>query len=377
MPYWRLSTFYFFYFAVLGALVPYWGLYLQSLGFSAAEIGSLVALIMLSRIVAPNVWAWIADHRAQRMAVVRLASLLTVVAFAGVFLGTSFWWLALVMLVFSFFWHASLPVLEVLTLDHLGPRASSYGRVRLWGSIGFIVSVAALGPVVDAYGPWWVLPVMLALMVGIWLASLALPEAQVAGRMEVPTPFLKLVLRPPVLVFLLVCFLMQLSHGPYYTFYSIYLEAHGYSKSLIGSLWAFAVICEIGVFLAMPRVLSRYTLRQVLLASFLLAAGRWLLIGMFPQNIPNLIFAQALHAATFGALHAAGMQMVHRFFAGRHHHRGQAIYGTATFGVGGALGSYFSGYAWDSLGGTVTFSFAAVAALAAFVAGVLWMRERP
>jgi PPP family 3-phenylpropionic acid transporter len=376
MPYWRLSTFYFFYFAVLGALVPYWGLYLQSLGFSAAEIGALVALIMLSRIVAPNVWAWIADHRAQRMAVVRLASLLTVVAFAGVFLGTSFWWLALVMLVFSFFWHASLPVLEVLTLDHLGARASSYGRVRLWGSIGFIVSVAALGPVVDAYGPWWVLPVMLALMVGIWLASLALPEAQVAGRMDAPTPFLKLVLQPPVLAFLLACFLMQLSHGPYYTFYSIYLDAHGYSKSLIGGLWAFAVICEIGVFLAMPRVLARYTLRQVLLASFLLAAGRWLLIGMLPQNIPNLIFAQALHAATFGALHAAGMQMVHRFFAGRHHHRGQAIYGTATFGVGGALGSYFSGYAWDSLGGAVTFSLAAVAALAAFVAGAVWMRGK-
>lgn len=376
MPYWRLSGIYFFYFAVLGALVPYWGLYLQSIGFSAAEIGSLMALIMLSRIVAPNVWAWIADHRTRKMAVVRLASLLTLIAFAGVFAGTSFWWLAGVMLVFSFFWHASLPVLEVLTLNHLGTRAASYGRVRLWGSIGFIVSVAALGPVVDAQGPWWVLPVMWALMVGIWLLSLALPEAEVAGRVEATTPFLKLVMRPEVLAFLVACFFMQLSHGPYYTFYSIYLDSLGYSKSLIGGLWAFAVICEIGVFLLMPRLLARFSLRQVLLASFLLATLRWLMIGLFPQSLLLLGIAQALHAATFGALHAAGMQMVQRFFSGQHSHRGQAIYGTATFGAGGALGSYYSGFAWEGLGAPVTFFIAAAAALLAFVIGVLWLKPK-
>jgi PPP family 3-phenylpropionic acid transporter len=376
MPYWRLSGFYFFYFAVLGALVPYWGLYLQSIGFSAAEIGSLMALIMLSRIVAPNVWAWIADHRSHKLTVVRLASLLTLIAFAGVFVDTHFWWLAAVMLVFSFFWHASLPVLEVLTLNYLGKRAASYGRVRLWGSIGFIASVAALGPVVDAQGPWWVLPVMLALMVGIWLLSLALPEAEFAGRVETPTPFFQLVLRPEVLAFLLACLFMQVSHGPYYTFYSIYLDAQGYSKSLIGALWAFAVICEIGVFLLIPRLLARYSLRQVLLASFMLAALRWLMIGYFPQSLPILIVAQALHGATFGALHAAGMQMVQRFFTGRHHHRGQAIYGTATFGVGGALGSYYSGFAWDGLGAATTFTIAAAAAVLAVVVGAIWLKPK-
>ena len=113
MPYWRLAGFYFFYFSVLGALVPYWGLYLQSIGFTPVDIGSLMAVLMLSRIVAPNVWAYIADHRNDRMRVVRVASFLTVLLFTGVFAGTSFWWLALVMLTFSFFWHASLPLIEV------------------------------------------------------------------------------------------------------------------------------------------------------------------------------------------------------------------------------------------------------------------------
>jgi len=150
MPYWRLAGFYFFYFSVLGALVPYWGLYLKSIGFTPVDIGSLMAVLMLSRIVAPNVWAYIADHREDRMRVVRVASFLTVLLFAGVFAGTSFWWLVLVMLAFSFFWHASLPLIEVQVMHHTRNKPGAYGRVRLWGSLGFIASVAALGPVLDA-----------------------------------------------------------------------------------------------------------------------------------------------------------------------------------------------------------------------------------
>ena len=132
MPYWRLSGFYFFFFATLGALVPYWGLYLKSIGFTPVDIGVLMALLMFSRIVAPVIWAWIADHHAQRMRVVRIAALLSVVAFAGVFFGKSFWWLAAVMMVFSFFWNASLPLLEVITLkDRTGPPTR--WPMQFWG----------------------------------------------------------------------------------------------------------------------------------------------------------------------------------------------------------------------------------------------------
>lgn len=375
MPYWRLSSFYFFYFAVLGALVPYWGLYLKSVGFRPADIGSLMALLVVSRIVAPNIWAWIADHREARMTVVRLASLAAVIFFLGVFFGTGFWWLALVMLVFSFFWNASLPVLEVFVMNHTAAHPGAYGRVRQWGSIGFIVAVTALGPVVDAAGPWWVLPAVAALMAGIWLSSLTLPESEMRGAAAHPEPFHKAVLRPEILAFLIACLLMQVSHGPYYTFYSIFLESHGYSKSVIGLLWAFAVLCEIGVFLLMPRLLRRYDVRTVLLVSFVLAAGRWLLIGFFPQDIVLLIVAQALHAATFGSFHAAGMQMVYRFFTGRHQHRGQAIYSTVSFGIGGAAGSFYSGHTWEPLGPATTYAIAAGCALAAFA--VAYWRLRP
>jgi MFS transporter, PPP family, 3-phenylpropionic acid transporter len=376
MPYWRLSGFYFFYFATLGALVPYWGLYLQSIGFTPVDIGVLMALLMLSRIVAPVIWAWIADHHAQRMRVVRIAALITVIAFSGVFFGTGFWWLAGVMMAFSFFWNASLPLLEVITMNHSGGHAGIYGRVRLWGSLGFIASVLALGPIIDGHGPWWVLPSLLLLMGGIWLYSLLLPESEAqaptlhAGRLR------DVLRRPEVAAFLLACFLMQASHGPYYTFYSIYLAASGYSKTLIGVLWAFAVVCEIGVFLSMRWLLHYVSLRVVLLMSFALAALRWLLIGHYPESLTILVIAQALHAATFGSFHASAIQMVYRFFTGRHQHRGQAIYGSASFGLGGAVGSFYSGHTWATLGPTVSFDIAGLLAGLAFVVALLALRER-
>jgi len=374
MPYWRLSGFYFFYFATLGVLVPYWGLYLQSVGFRPVDIGNLVAILMVSRIVAPVVWGWIADHRERRMTVVRLAAFLTVAAFTGTFFGAGFWWLAAVMLLFSFFWHASLPLLEVFVMRHTAARPGAYGRVRLWGSIGFIVSVTALGPVIDARGPWWVLPALLTLMLGIWSFSLTLPESEMKGPAEHAGPFRQVLLRPEVFAFLLACLLMQVSHGPYYTFYSIYLQGHGYSKSLIGGLWAFAVVCEIGVFLLMQRLLARVALRAVLMASFLLAALRWLLIGHYPDNLPVLIAAQTLHAATFGSFHATAMQLVHRFFTGRHQHRGQAIYGSLSFGIGGAVGSFYSGHTWTALGPAMTFNIAAASAGLAFVVALFLIK---
>ena len=382
MPYWRLSGFYLFYFATLGVLVPYWGLYLQSIGFSPLDIGRLVALLMVSRIVAPVIWAWIADHRRQRITVVRLASLLTVIVFIGVFFGKDFWWLAVVMFVFSFFWNASLPLVEVTTMNYLGSQPGAYGRVRLWGSIGFIVSVVALGPVIDRQGPWWVLPALLTLMLGIWVFSMMLPETpgygrkQQAGDIVHPGPIHKIFLRPDTFAFLFICFLMQASHGPYYTFYSIYLEGYGYSKTVIGYLWAFGVVSEIGVFLWMQRLLSRINLRRMLLTSVSLAAVRWIMIGVFPESLMLLILAQGLHAASFGSFHATAIQMVYKFFTGRHQHRGQAIYGSASFGIGGAVGSFYSGYTWDSLGGGATFAIAAAIAGLAFIAAWFWLKPR-
>ncbi|HHO68979.1 MAG TPA: MFS transporter, partial [Gammaproteobacteria bacterium] len=341
--YWRLSGFYFFYFAALGALIPYWGLYLRDLGFGAAEIGELVAIIIATKIIAPNVWGWIADHSGRRMAVVRIGCLLAVLAFAGIFLGHGYGWLALVMSLFSFFWNAALPQFEAVTLNHLGDDTHRYSSIRLWGSIGFIVAVVALGALFDRAGTGW-LPAVLVLLLGaIWLSSLLVPEATAAPPPSDHEPLRRVLAKPAVVSLLLVCFLLQASHGPYYTFYSLYLSAHGYSETAIGQLWALGVVAEIGVFLRMHQWLPRFGARRLLLAATALTALRWLLTAWLVDQAWVMVAAQTLHAASYGVYHAVAIFLVHGLFTGPNQGRGQALYSSLSFGAGGAAGSLAAG----------------------------------
>jgi PPP family 3-phenylpropionic acid transporter len=365
MNYWRLSGFYLFYFASLGTLVPYWSLYLKSLGFGVTEIGELVAILMATKIVAPNVWGWIADHTGRRMLIVRIASLLAAVAFAGVFAGSGYWWLVAVMIVFSFFWNASLPQFEATTMSHLGSDTWRYSSIRLWGSVGFIVTAAGLGPLLDAYGAGVVPAVVMGLFIAIWFSSLAVPESA-AGHLPLDQePLRKVLGRPLVIALLAVCFLMQASHGPYYAFFTLYLEDFGYSRSLIGQLWGLGVIAEIGVFMVMPRLLPRFGARRLLLAAVGLTVVRWLLIALFAAHLPVILFAQTLHAASFGLYHAVAIYMIHALFTGAHQGRGQALYSSLSFGAGGAAGSLVSGYLWTGINPEAMFLLAAVTSLCA------------
>lgn len=374
VPYWRLSGFYGFYFASLGALVPYWGLYLKSQGFNARDIGTLMAIIMATKIVSPNIWGWIADHTGKRMQIVRVGCLLATISFAGVFLHQGFWWLVLVMLMFSFFWNAALPQFEATTFNHLGDDVHRYSNIRLWGSIGFIISVAALGPVLDSQGAQILPVVVILLFAGIWLASLIVPE-QAAQHIPVGHESLVQVLKKPaVLALLAVCFLMQMSHGPYYTFYSIYMEDYGYSRSAIGQLWALGVIAEVVVFVFMHLLVPRFGVRRLLILSLLLASCRWLMIGVFPQALTFIIIAQVLHAASFGIYHACAIQLIHRYFTGRHQGKGQAIYSSLSFGAGGAIGSFYSGIAWDGLSPQAVFVIAAAISMLAMLIAVIWVK---
>jgi len=379
LPYWRLSGFYFFYFALLGATAPFFALYFDHLGFSAARIGELVAIPMLMRCVAPNLWGWLGDATGRRLTIVRLGALCTLASFALIFVSQSYAWLALVMALHAFFWHAVLPQFEVITLAHLRDQAARYSRLRLWGSIGFIVTVVGLGQLfervsLDAY-PW----ALILIMGGIVLGSLWVPNAQPAHREETAAHggFLAQLRRPGVLAFYVCVALMQLSHGPYYTFISIHLEALGYERGLIGQLWALGVVAEILLFLVIPRLLVRCSLRQVLLASFLLAALRWLLLGNLADHLGVLLFAQVLHAATFGSFHVAAIHFVQRSFGARQQGQGQALYASLS-GVGGALGALYSGYCWTALGPAWTFGLASLAALAAAcVTAIRLKEERP
>jgi len=374
MPYWRLSGFYFFYFATLGALVFYWNPYLHSLGYNDAEIGELMAIIMGTRIIAPNIWGYFADRSGKRMQIVRITSLFCVLCFIGVFFASGYWWMVVVMATYSFFWNASLPQFEATTLNHLGEDTNRYNHIRIWGSIGFIVLVVVLGYAFDtisySYLPW----VMCFLLTFIYVFSLLVPEKQIDVDFIDNKPLWQSIKRPEVIYLLLVVCLLQVSHGPYYFYFVRYMKLFDYSHALIGVLIAIGVLAEIFIFLLMRRLLICFGHRSLILIALTLTTMRWLLIAVYPANLNLLILTQTLHAASFGVMHVVSIELIHRYFVGPHQGRGQALYSSISFGLGGVLGSLYCGYVWQAWGeqtqGSVLFYSAALISFIALL--VAW-----
>ncbi len=373
VPYWRLSGFYLFYFATVGIFLPYWGLYLESLGFSPSEIGELMALLVVGKLVAPYLWGWIADHRGNRIGVIRFAGLFSILIFAGVLVTTSFTGLAIVMLVFGFFWSASLPQFGGGTLNHLANEIHAYTRIRLWGSIGFIVTVIILGKALQQFGvaplPW----IALVMIIGIWITSLLAPDDALNEQADQSGSILSVLKQPTVLAMMAVFFLMQVGHGAYYSFYSLYLEKFNYSRTVIGQLWALGVIAEVALFMVMLKLLKRYTLRTLLLVSLIAAVIRWFILAWLPEYGMIVVLIQLLHAATFGIHHAVAIQIVHRYFRGKHQGRGQALYSSVSYGAGSAVGSLLSGYVWEGISPQAAFVVAGIIGLLAIFITWKWV----
>ena len=367
---WRLSRFYFFYYFFVGSFVPYWGIYLQSENFSPSSIGILLSLFQISRIVAPNFWGWLADHTGHRVKWIKLTSFLGLIGFIGVFWAKGFFWIFLVMSALSLFTSSTLPLAESLTLAHLATTDGHYSRIRLWGSIGFIVASLFLGYLIDLQGINILLWVLLITQAIIFFLSNTIPEAKEIHHKKNDLPIWKIIKTPSVVALLIGCTLMVSAHGVLYNFYSIYLKEHGYSSATIGWLWAVGVICEIFIFMLMPKILRRYSLKTILLISLFLGVIRFILIGASPDHFYLLLIAQMFHAATFGSFHAASIEVIAYFFKGRNQSRGQAIYNSVAYGIGGTIGGLGGGYFIQYLGGQLGFMIAAISPLIGFV--VIW-----
>jgi len=260
-----------------------------------------------------------------------------------------------------------MPLVEATTLNYLGSQTARYGRLRSWGSIGFIISVVGLGYAFDYVAISWLLWAGLLSELGILIFSRQLPHSKVVPHHTDVQSVRQILLKPPVLLLFAACFLMAAAHGPYYTFFSIYLVKHGYAKSAVGQLWALGVICEIAVFFLMQKLTQRYSFTRILTASFALAVLRFMLIGWGVDYLFLLLIAQVLHAATFGAYHAASLGLVHETFKGRHQAKGQAIFGSLSYGAGGMLGGLISGPVWQYYGASCLYTCSAGMALSGWL----------
>ena len=371
------AAFYFSYFAFQGLFGPFWGLYLESLAFSTVQISVLMALSTLARIVAPGLWGWLADRRGRRRSIILSTSLLSALAFAFVGLDNGFWWVFVSLAVSHFFWAAALPLVEASTAHLTRATPGRYSRVRVWGSIGFVTLSLVGGALLELIGlrnlPWAVLALLLLIALAAWFV----PEVAAAPRSAVRQSIAGTLRRPQVLALFACCFLLAFGMGPYYTFYSIGLQQAGYGKSAIGWLWSVGVICEIGIFLLMPRLMARFALEQLMLASLLVTALRFVLIALLLAQPAVAVFAQTLHAFTFGVHHAAAVGLIHRYFAEQHQARGQGLYVIASFGVGGSAGGLLGGVLWPHGGVTLTFAVSALVTLIGVLVCWRWLRTPP
>jgi PPP family 3-phenylpropionic acid transporter len=261
----------------------------------------------------------------------------------------------------------------------------------LWGSMGFIAVVTLLGWAFDYISIEYLPAIMLGIMILIVLNSLVLRSAEpviessvikssdfenTKGQAMESNPVAMAenndknkVLKIGLYSFLLINVLLQMTHGPYYVFFTIHLQQFDYSTGMIGLLWSLGVFAEIILFWKISFFMHRWSLRDLVIASLILTALRWVITAYFASNVTLLIFAQCLHAFSFALLHVVSISYIGLFFPGKQRLKGQALYSGLGFGLGGAMGAYLAGITWDSLGSQFVFvSAAGIAFVAVLIA---------
>lgn len=362
-----ISSQYFLYFGVMGIFLPYFNLYCYHLNFSGFQIGALSALRSVVMIVFSLIWSVLADRFQIRRPLYILCNFLSTALWIFFFYTTDFWTMLAIMVFYTLFYAPIISFLEAFTMDVLGEAKKSYGRLRVWGSMAFITTVLVLGRVIDMYSIEII--IVLIFCGSLIQASISIKIPDI--RIKKETTFrskAKVLMTQKVAVFLFCAFLMLVSHGAYYGFFSIHLEELGYDKTFIGIAWALASISEILVMINSDRIFKRFSMENVLIFSFMVAALRWFAL-FFAKSSPAILLLQLLHAITYGTFHVASILYIDSLTPPEAKTLGQAANNAVTYGLGLMVGFFISGYFFESLG---SFKLFFISGFIAFGGGLLF-----
>lgn len=362
----RVGAFFGVYFAYVGMFAPYLSLWLNGRGFSPTEIGVLISPLQWARVIGPMAWGYLADHAKGADGVRRLVQ---TSAFFGLLIAMlltlelGFWSIFAVLCVMSFFYSGQVPITESMALQASRGNLKSYGRMRIWGSLGFIAAVTLAGQWFDRAGIQWLPHTLLAMLVLLLAVTFVLPRREVHDLAPEPALLKKILKEKHIRGFLLASFFMLVAHAPLYTLFSLWLYEAGFSRTEIGLLWALGVVAEIVMFQYQHRIFSRLSVARCWTLSFLITALRFFMIAFSGGSLAVILAAQLLHAVTFGVHHSASMSLIGQWFPAQAQARGQALYTMASYGLGGSLGGISAGWIWDRISPQASFVMAAVAAL--------------
>ena len=362
-----VSFAYFAYSGLFGAFAPLW---FQSLGYTTLAIGSLASLQSATRLVGPYAWGWLADHSGRRTRMLRLTAAASLASSFGFLATPGYGWVATVM-VTLFIFTAGVSPLSESALAHFVHRegtfdALRYGRVRVWGSVGFITAVIAGGYLLQAFGIGWFPALTIALLAMLLLATHRVPDVVepphpvegLAGAMEV-------VRRPVVTWFFLGMIFTVMAHMSLYAFLSLYLASLGYAKGTIGLLWIIGVVLEVAWFWFHGRWIHLLPLHGWLMLAAVASTLRFAATAAF-GHIPWVrVVAQCSHALTFAAQHSACAAVINRHFDGPLRARGQALYSVLGYGVSGVIGGVGGGALSETWGFGAVFWAASIVAVVA------------
>ena len=357
-----ISSQYFIYFGVLGIFLPYFNLYCYNLGFSGVQIGVLSGLRSVAMVIFPLVWGLLADRLNMRRPIYILCNFVSTAVWVMVLLTVDFWSMLIVTAFYGMFYAPIISFLEAVTMDVLGTEKKSYGRIRAWGSISFIVMVLVLGKIIDLYSVDIILVLILAGSLMLAVISLGIPAIQPAKK-DLLAPGAGSLLEKRVIVFLFCAFLMLVSHGAYYGFFSIHLSNLGYGTIFIGITWALASTAEILVMIKSDKIFDRFSLENVLFFSFLVATARWIML-FFVQSATLILLSQILHAITYGTFHMASILYMDRLTPEKAKTLGQAVNNALTYGLGLMVGFFVNGYVYEITGSFTLFLMSSLIALA-------------
>ena len=372
-----ISSQYFIYFGVLGIFLPYFNLYCLHLGFSGLQIGILSALRSLAMVLFPLIWGLLADRFQVRKPIYILCTFFCTFIWAFYLFFVDFWSMLIITAFYGIFYAPIISFLEAVTMDVLGKEKKSYGRIRVWGSLSFIFMALVLGKIIDLYSVDIILILILAGSLILAAISIRIPAIK-AQKQDLLQPGAGSLLEWRVIIFLFCGFLMLVSHGAYYGFFSIHLEKLGFGSTFIGFAWAMAIIAEILVMIKSNSIFSRFSLENVLFFSFLVAATRWMVLFLTDSTVVILL-SQTLHAVTYGTFHMASILYIDRLAPDQAKTLGQAVNNALSYGLGLMVGFFINGYVYEITGSYTLFLMSALIALAGgmlFQSYQLTMRRR-
>jgi PPP family 3-phenylpropionic acid transporter len=361
-----LGSQYFLYFGVLGLFLPYFNLYCYHLDFSGFQIGVLSSLRTLTTALFPVLWGALADKFFIRRPIYIFCSFISTAIWALFLLTTDFWAMFAITAFYGIFYAPIIAFLESFSMDLLGTKKTRYGHLRVWGSISFILTVIAVGRAIDALSTEIIVVLILAGSLAHAFLSLNIPAAKKSRKSDFSSG-VRALLNRRVIIFQVCAFLMLVSHGTYYGFFSIHLDNLGYSSTFIGIAWALASIAEIFVMINSGRIFKRFSFENVLIFSFLVAGLRWIVL-FYATSASLILISQLFHAVTYGAFHVASILYIDKLTPDDAKTMGQAVNNAVTYGFGIMVGFLFNGYFFDIIGAPKLF---VISGVLAFFGGIL------